>query len=148
MNLFFNSIFHLGRAYTLLALLTGTALATTTADHSKFKALQGSFNSGPEVTRACLKCHTEAAKQIHKTTHWTWEFLNPDNKQRVGKRNVLNNFCITPKSNFAYCSACHVGYGWEDESFDFTSEENVDCLVCHDTTGDYSKPGNRHFLRK
>jgi octaheme c-type cytochrome (tetrathionate reductase family) len=140
LDLFFNSIFHLGRAYTLLALLTGTALATTTADHSKFKELQGSFNSGPEVTRACLKCHTEAAKQIHKTTHWTWEFLNPDNKQRVGKRNVLNNFCITPKSNFAYCSACHVGYGWEDESFDFTSEENVDCLVCHDTTGDYSKP--------
>jgi len=120
-----------------------TALATSTADHGKFKELQGVFNSGPEVTKACIKCHTEASQQIHKTKHWTWEFLNPDNKQRVGKRNILNNFCITPKSNFAYCSACHVGYGWEDENFDFTSEENVDCLVCHDTTGDYSKPPGR-----
>ena len=102
-----------------MLLCTASVYATTTADHSKFKELQVNFGSGPEVTKACIKCHTEAAKQIHKTKHWTWEFLNPDNKQRVGKRNILNNFCITPKSNFAYCSACHVGYGWEDENFDF-----------------------------
>jgi hypothetical protein len=31
------------------------------ADHGKFKALQQDFQSGPEVTRACLSCHTEAA---------------------------------------------------------------------------------------
>jgi cytochrome c2 len=55
--------------------ISGTAAATTnssTADHSKFKELQQNFKSGPEVTKACLKCHTEAAKQIQKTTHWTW----------------------------------------------------------------------------
>jgi octaheme c-type cytochrome (tetrathionate reductase family) len=35
-----------------------------------------------------------------------------------------------------------VGYGWSDDSFDFTAEANVDCLVCHDTTGEYKKiPG-------
>ena len=34
-----------------------------TSDHTKFKALQQEFNSGPEVTKACLSCHTEAAKQ-------------------------------------------------------------------------------------
>lgn len=28
---------------------------TTTADHTKFKELQEVFNSGPEVTRACLR---------------------------------------------------------------------------------------------
>ena len=28
------------------------------------------------------------------------------------------------------------GYGWKDGSFDFTSEESVDCLVCHDQTFD------------
>jgi octaheme c-type cytochrome (tetrathionate reductase family) len=126
--------------FILLVLTSASAHAVSTADHSKFKELQKHFESGPEVTKACIKCHTEAAKQIHKTKHWTWEFLNPDNKQRLGKKNVLNNFCITPKSNFAYCTACHVGYGWKDDNFDFTSEENVDCLVCHDTTGDYSKP--------
>ena len=41
----------------------------TTADHSKFKELQREFASGPEVTKACLTCHTEAALQIHRTKH-------------------------------------------------------------------------------
>jgi len=39
---------------------------TTTADHSKFKELQREFKTGPELTRACLSCHTEAAGQIHR----------------------------------------------------------------------------------
>lgn len=116
------------------------SMANTTADHSKFKELQQTFSTGPDVTRACLSCHTEAAQQIHQTKHWNWEFLNPENKQRLGKKNILNNFCISPQSNFEHCAACHIGYGWKDESFDFSVEENVDCLVCHDTTGDYSKP--------
>ena len=117
-------------------------VSASTADHTKFKQLQQSFASGPEVTKACLECHTEAAKQIHRTSHWTWEFLNPDNKQRLGKRNIVNNFCTAVPSNYEFCTACHVGYNWKDETFDFTSETNVDCLVCHDTTGTYRKlPG-------
>lgn len=113
---------------------------TTTADHTKFKELQQKFTSGPQVTKACLTCHTEAAGQIHRTKHWKWEFLNPDNNQKLGKKNVLNNFCISIPSNFPFCTSCHVGYGWKDANFDFTSQENVDCIVCHDTTGDYRKP--------
>ena len=116
--------------------------ARTTADHSKFKELQQTFKTGPDVTRACLSCHTEAAKQIHKTKHWTWEWLNPENGQRLGKKNVVNNFCTAVPSNYAFCTACHVGYDWRDNNYDFTSETNVDCLVCHDTTGTYRKlPG-------
>lgn len=114
----------------------------TTADHSKFKELQKTFSSGPELTKACLACHTEAARQVHRTKHWKWEFLNPGNQQRLGKKNVINNFCISIPSNFAACTSCHVGYGWKDNNFDFASEENVDCVVCHDTTGTYRKlPG-------
>ena len=112
---------------------------TSTADHSKFKELEATFETGPQVTKACIACHTEAAKQVHKTKHWTWEFKNPDTGQLLGKRNVVNNFCISTQSNIGACSACHVGYGWKDDSFDFTSQENVDCLVCHDTTGTYDK---------
>ncbi len=114
--------------------------SANTADHKQFEELDKDFKTGPEVTKACLACHTEAAKQIHQTKHWNWAFLNPDTKQTLGKRHVLNNFCITPKTNYAYCTACHIGYGWKDENFDFASQENVDCLVCHDTTGGYSKP--------
>jgi octaheme c-type cytochrome (tetrathionate reductase family) len=114
----------------------------STADHGKFKQLEGPFATGPDVTRACLECHTEAAKQVHRTKHWTWEFMNPENRQRLGKKNVINNFCISVPSNYGFCVTCHVGYGWKDANFDFTSEANVDCLVCHDTTGSYKKiPG-------
>ncbi len=113
---------------------------TTTADHSKFKELQRQFQSGPEVTKACLQCHTEAAGQIHRTKHWKWELLNPVSGQTLGKKSLINNFCISIESNQAGCTSCHVGYGWKDGSFNFASEENVDCLVCHDTTGIYKKP--------
>jgi octaheme c-type cytochrome (tetrathionate reductase family) len=114
----------------------------STADHSKFKELEKTFANGPEVTKACLECHTEAAKQVHKTKHWTWEYLNPVTEQKLGKKNVINNFCTSISTNQTFCSACHVGYGWSDDSFDFTAEANVDCLVCHDTTGEYKKiPG-------
>jgi octaheme c-type cytochrome (tetrathionate reductase family) len=113
---------------------------TTTADHTKFKQLQKTFDSGPEVTKACLECHTEAAGQIHRTKHWKWEFLNPETKQTLGKKTVLNNFCISIASNYASCTSCHVGYGWKDANFDFAKQENVDCLACHDTTGNYKKP--------
>ncbi|MBL0087378.1 MAG: tetrathionate reductase family octaheme c-type cytochrome [Ideonella sp.] len=113
---------------------------TTTADHAKFKELQKPFASGPEVTQACVVCHTEAAGQIHRTKHWKWEYLNPESKQMLGKKTIVNNFCISIASNYASCTSCHVGYGWKDASFDFKSERNVDCLVCHDTTGNYKKP--------
>ena len=60
----------------------------------------------------------------------------------LGKKHVVNNYCTSALSNLESCGTCHIGYGWKDESFDFTSQENVDCLVCHDTTGRYVKqPG-------
>ncbi len=114
----------------------------STADHSKFKELQQGFKSGPEVTKACLKCHNEAATQVMHTKHWTWDYLNPQTNQKLGKKNIINNFCTSVESNQAFCTACHVGYGWKDGKFDFAQQDNVDCLVCHDTTGSYRKlPG-------
>ncbi|MDH3514760.1 MAG: tetrathionate reductase family octaheme c-type cytochrome, partial [Gammaproteobacteria bacterium] len=127
----------------LTLLISGATLAavkTTTADHSKFKELQKPFSSGPEVTKACLACHTEASKQIMRNKHWTWEYLNPRTQQLLGKKHLVNNFCIAAVPNLADCASCHIGYGWKDASFDFKSEQNVDCLVCHDTTGKYIKP--------
>ena len=64
--------------------------AVSTADHSKFKELEGPFEAGPEVTRACLQCHTEAARQIHKTKHWTWSVVNERTGQKLG-RNTRSN---------------------------------------------------------
>lgn len=111
----------------------------STADHSKFRQLQKPFKTGEEVTEACLSCHTEAAKQVMATKHWTWDFKQVHTGQRLGKKNVLNPFCIGTRSNEAFCTTCHIGYGWKDDTFDFKSERNVDCLVCHDTTDTYKK---------
>lgn len=113
--------------------------STSTADHSKFEILQQDFQTGPEVTAACLTCHTEAAHQIMGTTHWKWTYTDPQTGEELGKKNVINSFCGSIKSNEPRCTSCHVGYGWKDDSFDFTEETNVDCLVCHDTTGTYKK---------
>ena len=64
-----------------------------TADHSKFKILQQEFKSGPEVTEACLSCHTEAALQFHKTIHWTWMDPNTQKDSKLGTGGLsINNF--------------------------------------------------------
>ncbi len=111
-----------------------------TADHSKFKELQKSFQSGPEVTQACLGCHTEAAEQVQKTLHWTWLCPIAGPEAKLGKGGlVFNNFCISIHSNEPRCTSCHIGYGWKDKDFDFTARDRVDCLVCHEQTGTYKK---------
>lgn len=51
----------------------------------------------------------------------------------------FRNIYLKLSSNYVRCTSCHIGYGWRDSSFDFSSEANVDCLVCHDTTGTYKK---------
>lgn len=110
-----------------------------TADHSKFEVLQKPFASGPEVTKACLSCHTETGKHFLRNIHWTWEYKDPDTGQLLGKKHLVNNFCTNARGNEGMCAQCHAGYGWKDESFDFSDETKIDCLVCHDGTGTYYK---------
>lgn len=111
----------------------------STADHSKFKELQKEFQSGPEVTKVCLACHTEASKQIMHTQHWKWEFLNPKTDQKLGKIHVINNFCTSSQSNLKACASCHIGYAAMTDKGVQNDESLVDCLACHATVS-YSKP--------
>jgi len=117
-------------------------IATTdsTTDHSKLKPLQREFGSGPEVTRACLQCHTEADDQVMHSIHFTWEFTHPDTGQVLGKRRVINSFCGSVAGNEPRCTSCHAGYGWDDMR-QAPAEAGVtpDCLVCHDRSGQYAK---------
>ena len=111
-------------------------------DHSTF--YKGPFKDGPSVTRACLECHPKAAKDIMKTAHWNLvgdEVRVPGHEEpvRIGKRNLINNFCIGIKSNWPGCTSCHIGFGWKDDTFDLEDESLVDCLVCHEQTGTYRK---------
>jgi octaheme c-type cytochrome (tetrathionate reductase family) len=124
-----------------LIVFTGNASAQEEkppTDHSMFDILKGEYASGPDVTKACLTCHANAATDLMGTTHWLWEYTT-ESGQQLGKNNVINNYCVAISSNEPRCTSCHVGYGYKDSSFDFTVPENVDCLVCHDTTGTYKK---------
>ncbi len=106
--------------------------------------MKGPYPDGPSVTRACLECHEDSGAEVMRTAHWNWEgdpVLLPGRSEpvRLGKKNVINNFCISVQSNWEGCTSCHAGYGWVDASFDFSDVEAVDCLVCHDRSGTYVK---------
>lgn len=112
---------------------------TTTADHSAFEILQQTFTSGPAVTAACLSCHTEADDQVMHSIHYTWSFTSSAG-QELGKSNVINSFCGNVAGNEARCTSCHAGYGWDDMSSPPPTQSTaVDCLACHDRSGQYTK---------
>jgi len=111
-------------------------------NHSKFQVLKMPFENAHQVTAACLSCHTERDKEVMATSHWKWqrdEELEGKGVVSLGKKNILNNFCIGVSGSEATCTRCHIGYGWADKSFDFNEPTNIDCLVCHDKTGTYQK---------
>ena len=111
-------------------------------DHSKFAILHQDFQTPESVTEACLSCHNYADDDFMKTSHWKWEreyVIDSGDTILLGKKNILNNFCIGISSNEARCTSCHAGYGWKDNTFDFTDENKIDCLICHDKTGTYKK---------
>ncbi|MEJ2402221.1 MAG: hypothetical protein P8Y52_12645, partial [Xanthomonadales bacterium] len=61
--------------------------------------MEGPFETGQQVTRACLECHEDAADQVMHTAHWLWEskpvrVAGRDEPITVGKKNAINNFCI------------------------------------------------------
>ncbi|BCO10457.1 cytochrome c [Desulfolithobacter dissulfuricans] len=123
-----------------LLMVGGQAMAAEVPeDHAE---ISGPFATPMDVTRACLECHEDAASEVMRSSHWTWareQELEGKGKVVRGKKNAINNFCISIKSNWPRCTSCHVGYGWKDDTFDFTDESRVDCLACHDTTGTYNK---------
>lgn len=134
------------KAYIVSLLVSCVMFMFTTivlAENRHSHRIQGPFDSGPQVTKACIRCHQQQADELLDNEHWTWsvkQSLNGhDGHVEIGKKRSINNFCIAVPSNWPRCTSCHAGYGWEDASFDFTNRMNIDCLVCHDTTGTYRK---------
>lgn len=111
-------------------------------DHSQY--IKGTFKKPQDVTKQCLTCHEESAKQVMQTSHWTWstppvKVPGHEGLHQIGKKDIFNNYCINVQSNWPRCTSCHTGYGWQDKSFDFQNEENVDCLICHADPKIYKK---------
>lgn len=96
-----------------------------------------------EGTKTCLMCHESEGAEMLQTGHFKWagkvENIAGLEGQEFGKRQLINNFCIAVDTNEPRCSQCHAGFGYSDNTYDFTNPENVDCLVCHDQSGTYKK---------
>ncbi len=111
-------------------------------DHTKLPALQKPFSSPQAVTSACISCHTERHKEVMMSSHWNWErvsYIEGRGVSYLGKKNLLNNFCIGSNTNEQSCAKCHIGFGMTNDHFDFNNAVNVDCMVCHDNSEEYLK---------
>ncbi|MGD9186849.1 MAG: Ni/Fe-hydrogenase cytochrome b subunit [Desulfobacteraceae bacterium] len=122
--------------------------------HNKLVKFEGPVDA-LAVTRNCLSCHEKEGEAILRTAHWNWHGASPytvghEKRIDLGKKSAtINNFCINLNGNWPRCTSCHIGYGWEDQNFDFTDMTRIDCLVCHDTTGKYKKtPTDAGFPQK
>jgi octaheme c-type cytochrome (tetrathionate reductase family) len=96
-----------------------------------------------EGTQTCLMCHESEGAEMLETGHFKWagKATNIDGLEngQHGKVDLINNFCIAIDTNEPRCTQCHAGFGYKDNTYDFTNPENIDCLVCHDQTGTYKK---------
>ncbi|MFW2339677.1 MAG: cytochrome C, partial [Acidimicrobiia bacterium] len=68
-------------------------------DHSAFGPLEGPFETGPDVTAACLTCHAGVGEDFMETVHWTWEYESATTGETYGKYQVLNNYCVNVRTN-------------------------------------------------
>ncbi len=114
--------------------------AEKTAHAVIFDDVLGRNYEGPSD---CLICHSDVGDEMLASGHWNWQGTSTGiigrEEEIHGKRDLINNFCIAVPSNEGRCTQCHPSYGWSNNSFDFEDPANIDCLICHDTTGTYSK---------
>ena len=86
-------------------------------DHALFTQLKGPFAKPQEVTAACISCHNERHTEVMASSHWNWarhRVRRGRGHPGIGKKNVLNNFCIGVAGNQPSCDKCHTGYGFVD----------------------------------
>lgn len=118
----------------------------SSVDHSRFVQLQREFKTPQEVTEACISCHNGRHEEVMASNHWNWEreeYIQGRGVVYMGKRNAVNNYCLATEGNEIACAKCHIGFGMKSvKTFDFKDPRNIDCLVCHDTTGMYAKASN------
>jgi octaheme c-type cytochrome (tetrathionate reductase family) len=122
---------------------TGDGDATTKPRHERI--FTEIVSAGYAGTSSCTACHLDHATDLLDTGHWKWQGTSVNitgfEDQTHGKIDLINNFCIAVPSNEGRCAQCHPSYGWKANtpaSF-FDDVNNIDCFICHDTTGTYRK---------
>ncbi len=139
------NIFHKNEPINLSQYELKQSFATSpipSVDHAQFEILHQEFETPQDVTEACLSCHNKTHEEIIHSSHWNWgrvAYVEGKGIAKIGKQNVLNNFCIGANSNEQACAKCHIGFGMTGNRFDFNNARNVDCMVCHDGSDEYIK---------
>lgn len=122
------------------AAFTLGALAFITAISSDVQGANHSWLPSYTDARTCTMCHTSATNEVMQTVHWTWQHTDTTTGRVYGKLKVINNYCIAVPSNEPRCTSCHINSsGFMNNTFNFNDGSQVDCLICHDTTGTYKK---------
>ncbi len=115
---------------------------TPSVDHAKFDALKKKFTTPQQVTEACISCHNKRQDEVMRSNHWNWEreeYVEGRGVVYLGKRNAINNFCISTVGNVGSCAKCHISYGMDPQGKVFSRQKDVDCLICHDNSETYAK---------
>jgi len=127
----------------LTSLISLFFIVNTTLPQDHSENVSGPYESLQHVTAECLMCHDDAGVQVLSSNHWNWlssissAKFKPDSGN--GKHIAINNFCLEVAESQNQCITCHVPFAGMDESFEFNSAANIDCLVCHDQTGTYKR---------
>lgn len=128
------------KALILLLLLAGFN-STPAQDHKD--NLSGPYENIRQITEECLMCHEETGEEIIQSNHWNWLTSNLTTSKQVeivnGKHIPTNSFCIPVHGSSTQCINCHLPISGKNESFEFNTAENIDCLICHDQTGTYKR---------
>jgi hypothetical protein len=130
------------------------ACAACHAGKAHLKLTSLAFQTGPAVTAACLRCHAAKGDQLLASNHFTWlgssNLVGHTTPASIGKRNVINNFCVANASNESRCLQCHPSYGSPPVKNPVTGavtvntgpmylwstsagldKSRIDCLICH-----------------
>lgn len=135
------SITTYARSIFLCTVLSATATTLTMASDPGHEQLTGPFASFQGVTNQCLICHAQQGQDILNSSHWTWQRTRSVNgtEKTYSKKLGLTTFAIPVAANPEQCMTCHISSNLLSDQFDPTSALNIDCLVCHDTTGMYKR---------
>ena len=104
-----------------------SAAGNVMAEIKAHRTMTGPFPTPSDVTKKCLECHAQEAVDFMKTQHWRWEAMRIVNCKEMlfGKKVALTNFALTVKGNWKYCTYCHNGYGWRDDTFDLSDKTKI-----------------------
>ena len=96
------------------------------------------------MTPGWLTCHPNSAAEFMATTHWTWESARSllpwrEKSVTIGKKNQINNFCISAQGNENKCMSCHAGYGGRMIRSTSATRSTSTARVCHATVPLYGK---------